>query len=103
MKMPHRMEIVGWAVTAVVTGSTVATLHEHHVSLLTTLAVFGAMLSAGMTLTGHLVKASTTHVYRCAAEGCSVEIRATDDHTLERLAVLEDLATDHARHGSVRA
>lgn len=100
MKMPHPIEIAGWAVTAAVAGSTAATLTGHGVSVLVVLAVLGSMLSAGMTLTDLIVKAATTEVYRCTAEGCSVEIRATRNHTPERLAVLKDMATNHPRHGS---
>jgi hypothetical protein len=103
MKMPHPIEIVGWVATATVTGFTAESLTDHGVGVLVVLAVMGSMVSAGMTLTDSFVEAATTEVYRCAAEGCSVEIRATRNHSAERLAVLEEMATDHPGHGSAGA
>jgi hypothetical protein len=103
MKKLHPVDVIGAAVTAVVTGTTVARLTDHNVGLLTILAVGLSLLSAGLTLTALIVKAVTTEVYRCSAEGCTVEIRATRNHSPERLAVLRNMATDHGRHGSVGA
>lgn len=103
MKMPHPIEIVGWAMTVTATGVTVDSLADHGVGVLTMLAVIGSMLSTGMTLTGKFMQAVTTEVYGCAVEGCKVEIRATRNHSAERLAVLKDLAADHHRHGSAGA
>ncbi|MFJ8929272.1 hypothetical protein ACIRLA_22105 [Streptomyces sp. NPDC102364] len=100
MKMPHPIEAGGFVTTVTVAGFTAESLTDHGVSVLVVLAVLGSMLSAGMTLTDLIVKAATTEVYRCTAEGCQVEIRATRDHTPERLAVLKDMATDHVQHGS---
>ena len=100
MKTPHPIEIVGWVFTSTVTGFTVAEIADHGVSVLILCTVIGAMLSAGTTLTDSFMKARTTELYRCAIEGCSVEIRATRNHTPQRLAVLKDMPTDHPRHGS---
>jgi hypothetical protein len=103
MKKPHPIDVIGGVVTAVIVGSTAVRLADHNVGVLTILAVVLSMLSAGLTLTGALVKAATTEAYRCSAQGCTVEIRATRNHSPERLAVLREMATDHARHGATSA
>ncbi|KOU62076.1 hypothetical protein ADK57_25940 [Streptomyces sp. MMG1533] len=100
MKKPHIIEAIGGAATAVLTGTTAVNLAGHDVGLLTILAVALSMLSTGLTLTGQITKAATTEAYRCSAQGCTVEIRATRNHAPERLAVLREMATDHSRHGS---
>jgi hypothetical protein len=100
VKKPHPVDVFGGIVTAVVTGSVAANLADHDVSVLILLSVVLSMLSSGLTLTDRVAKATTTEVYRCSTGGCSVEIRATRNHSPERLAVLRDMATDHARHGS---
>ncbi|WP_282790894.1 hypothetical protein [Streptomyces sp. CC224B] len=98
--MPHPVELIGGATTAVITGSTVVELADHDVGVLSTLTVAFAMLSAGVTLTERVAQAVTTEVYRCSVQTCSVEIRATRNHAPERLAVLREMATDHSRHGT---
>lgn len=100
MKKPHPVDLIGGIVTAVVTGVVAVNLVGHDVSTLVLLSVVLSMLSSGLTLTDRVARAATTEVYRCLAQGCSVEIRATRNHSSERLAVLRDMATDHARHGS---
>lgn len=103
MKKPNPVDVIGGVVTAVVTGIVAASLADHDVSSLILLSVICSMLSAGMALTDRVGKSATTEVYRCSAQGCSVEIRATRNHSPERLAVLRDMATDHSRHGSAAA
>lgn len=103
MKKPNPVDVIGGIVTAVVTGSVAVSLANHDVSALVLMSVVLSMLSSGLTLTDRVAKAATTEVYRCSAQGCSVEIRATRNHSPERLAVLRDVATDHARHGSAVA
>jgi hypothetical protein len=103
VKKPNPVGAIGGIVTAVVTGTVAANLVDHDVSTLILLSVVLSMLSSGLTLTGKIAKAPTAEVYRCSAEGCTVEIRATRNHSSERLAVLRDVATDHARHGSAVA
>ncbi|MFI1485734.1 hypothetical protein [Streptomyces sp. NPDC020747] len=100
MKKPNPVDVIGGIATAVVTGAVAAHLADHDVSTLILLSVVLSMLSSGLTLTDRVAKATTTEVYRCSAQGCSVEIRATRNQSPERLAVLRDMATDHARHGS---
>lgn len=100
MKKPNPSDVIGGVTTAVITGTVTANLAAHDVSVLPLLSVVLCMLSAGLTLTDRVTKAATTEVYRCSAQGCSVEIRATRNHTPERMAVLRDLATDHNRHGT---
>lgn len=100
MKKPNPVDVIGGIATAVVTGTVAANLADHDVSALILLSVVLSMLSSGLTLTDRVAKAATTKVYRCSAQGCSVEIRATRNHSPERLAVLRDMATDHDRHGS---
>ncbi|MFJ9101326.1 hypothetical protein ACIRJM_22995 [Streptomyces sp. NPDC102405] len=101
MKKLHPIDVAGAVVTAALTGTTAASLVDHSVSTFVLLTVVLSMLSSGMTLTERVAKAATTELYRCSVEGCTVEIRATRNHAPERLAVLRDMATDHARHGSV--
>lgn len=101
MKKPNLVDVIGGITTAVVTGAVAANLVDHDLSMLILLSVVLSMLSSGLTLTDRVSKAATTEVYRCSVDGCSVEIRATRNHAPERLAVLRDMATDHARHGSV--
>jgi len=100
MKKPHPIDVIGGIATAAVAGATAATLADHDVGVLTILAVALSMLSTGLMITAQFAKAATTEVYRCSAQGCAVEIRATRNHAPERLAVLRDVATDHSRHGS---
>ena len=98
MKKPHPIDVIGGVASAVVAGTTAARLADHGVGVLTILAVALSMLSTGLMLTAQFAKAATTEVYRCSAQGCTVEIRATRNHSPERLAVLREMATDHARH-----
>jgi hypothetical protein len=101
MKKPHPIDVIGGIVTAVIAGTTAVRLADHGVGVLTILAAALSMLATGLMLTAQVAKAATTEVYRCSAQGCSVEIRATRNHSPDRLAVLRDMATDHGRHGSV--
>jgi hypothetical protein len=100
MKKPSSVDVIGGIVTAVVVGTVAANLADHEVSVLLLMSVVLSMLSAGLTLTDKVAKAATTEVYRCSVQGCSVEIRATRNDAPERLTVLREMATDHARHGS---
>jgi hypothetical protein len=103
MKKPSPVDVTGVVAIGSITGATVANLARHDVGVLVIMAVALSMLSSGGWLLMVLTKGLTTEVYRCSVEGCSVEIRATRNHTPERLAVLRDMATDHTRHGSVGA
>ena len=103
MKKPSPVDVTGVVAIGSIAGATVANLASHDVGVLVILAVALSMLSAGGTLLGLIAKAATTEVYRCSVQGCTVEIRATHNHSPERLAVLRDMATDHARHGSAGA
>jgi hypothetical protein len=103
MKKPSPVDVTGVVAIGAITGATVANLANHDVGVLVILAVALSMLSSGGTLLGLIAKAATTEVYRCSAQGCTVEIRATRNHSPERLAVLRDMATDHSRHGSAGA
>lgn len=100
MKKPSPVDVTAVAVTGSIAGATVANLVKHDVGVLVILAVALSMLSAGGTLLGLIVKGMTTEVYRCSTQGCTVEIRATRNHSPERLAVLREMATDHSRHGT---
>lgn len=100
MKKPNPVDAAGVVVICVATGATVVNLASHDVGALTLVTVTLAMLSSGGYLLAAIVKGMTTEVYRCSAQGCAVEIRATRNHTAERLAVLREMATDHGRHGS---
>lgn len=93
-------EVAGVVVIGVITGSTVANLGAHGVGALTLVTVALSMLSSGGWLLAAVTKGATTQVYRCSVEGCTVEIRATRNHSPARLAVLRDMATDHTGHGS---
>lgn len=103
MKKPSPVDVTGVVAIGAITGATVVNLAKHDVGVLAILTVALSMLSAGGTLLGLMTKALTTEVYRCSAQGCSVEIRATRNHSPERLAVLREMATDHSRHGSAGA
>lgn len=103
MKKPNLIELAGGAVTATVAGVTADNLADHSVGVLVIVSVVLSMLSSGMWLTGRLAKAETIEVYRCPKQGCTVEIRASRDHSPERLARLRDLAADHGRHEAAGA
>lgn len=103
MRKPSPSDVIGGAVTAVATGTVATHLIGHHVSVLILLAVVGTMISSGLTLAERIAKAGTTEVYRCSVHDCSVEIRATKNHSAEKLASLRDMATDHSRHTTAGA
>jgi hypothetical protein len=103
MKKPNLVDVTGVVAIGVATGTTVSNLASHDVGALALVTVTLAMLSSGGYLLAAVAKGMTTEVYRCTAEGCSVEIRATRNHSPERLTALREMATDHSRHATVGA
>jgi hypothetical protein len=103
MKKPSPIDVTGVVVIGVITGTTVANLASHDVGVITLVTVALAMLSSGGYLLAAIAQGIATEVYRCSAQGCTVEIRATRNHAPERLAVLREMATDHSRHGTAVA
>jgi len=100
MKKPSPVDVTAVAAIGSITGATVANLARHDVSVLVLLIVALSMLSSAGWLLLTFAKGATTETYRCATPGCNVEIRATRNHSPERLTALREMATDHSRHGS---
>lgn len=103
MKKLSPVDVTGVVAIGSITGATVANLASHDVGVLTLVTVALSMLSSAGWLLLAIAKGATTEVYRCSAEGCSVEVRASRNHSPERLSVLRHMATDHSRHGSAGA
>jgi hypothetical protein len=98
MQKPKPVDVTAVAAIGALTGSTVVNLAEHDVSAIRILIVALSMLSVGGVLLAQIVKDMTTELYQCPVQDCRVEIRATRNHSPERLAVLREMATDHSRH-----